>query len=307
MFLLDWNIIESASGAGKSFMVYDYLLVVGPGRSGSDFLYENLKNHPELAFPEIKEGYYYRSPRNFDKTLRGLQGKTLVDIANLAYKDPSLTKGLEQLAAKGCRTLIVVLLRNHYDRALSMMRFRKSRGEVSALFGRRRLEDAVIQDRLKPSDLLGIYRCGVDVLTVSFPTLTQDTGAVLDTLSTICGVSHFNYAAHGVVNESVRTRHILLSVFGKSVAVALRRLGLTRILQKLKDNQSVRDLFFVPLSRDARGMSISQANMNILQDSYLKCRSIIHCVSDEIGEGIYFRRAGAAKDSGSTHAAGACD
>lgn len=288
-------------------MVYDYLLVVGPGRSGSDFLYENLKNHPELAFPEIKEGYYYRSPRNFDKALRGLQGKTLVDIANLAYKDPSLTKGLEQLAAKGCRTLIVVLLRDHYDRALSMMRFRKSRGEISALFGRRRLEDAVIQDRLKPSDLLGIYRCGVDVLTVSFPTLTQDTGAVLDTLSTICGVSHFNYAARGVVNESVRTRHILLSAFGKSVAVALRGLGFTRILQKLKDNQSIRNLFFVPLAQDARGMSISQANMNILQGAYLKCRSMIRCVSDEIGEGIYFRRAGAAKASGSTHTAGACD
>ena len=288
-------------------MVYDYLLVVGPGRSGSDFLYENLKNHPELEFPEIKEGYYYRSPRNFDKALRGLQGRTLVDIANLAYKDPSLTKGLEQLAAKGCRTLIVVLLRNHYDRALSMMRFRKSRGEFSALFGRRRLEDAVVRDRLKPSDLLGIYRCDVDVLTISFPTLTQDTSAVLDTLSTVCGVSHFDHAARGVVNESVRTRHILLSAFGKSVAVALRRLGLTWILQKSKDNQSIRNLFFVPLSGDGGGMSISRANMDILQDSYLECRSIICSASDEIGEGIYFRRAGAAKASGSTHTAGTRD
>ena len=288
-------------------MVYDYLLVVGPGRSGSDFLYENLKNHPELEFPEIKEGYYYRSPRNFDKALRGLQGRTLVDIANLAYKDPSLTKGLDHLAARGCRTLVVVLLRNHYDRALSMMRFRKSRGEFSALFGRRRLEDAVVRDRLKPSDLLGIYRCGVDVLTISFPTLTQDTSAVLDTLSTVCGVANFNYAARGVVNESVRTRHILLSAFGKSVAVALRRLGLTRILQKSKDNQSIRNLFFVPLSGDEGSMSISQANMDILQDSYLECRSVIRRVSDEIGEGIYFRRAGAAKSSGSTHTAGTRD
>ena len=288
-------------------MVYDYLLVVGPGRSGSDFLCEDLKNHPELEFPEIKEGYYYRSPRNFDKALRGLQGRTLVDIANLAYKDPSLTKGLEHLAAKGCRTLIVVLMRNHCDRALSMMRFRKSRGEVSALFGRWRLEDAVVRDRLKPSDLLSIYRCGVDVLTVSFPTLTQDTYAVLDTLSTVCGVSHFDHVARGVVNESVRTRHILLSAFGKSVAVALRRLGLTRILQKSKDNQSIRNLFFVPLSGDEGSMSISQANMDILQDSYLECRSVIRRVSDEIREGIYFRRAGAAKASGSTHTAGTRD
>lgn len=284
-------------------MIYDYLLVVGPGRSGSDFLYENLKNHPELAFPEIKEGYYYRSPRSFDKALRGLQRKTLVDIANLAYKDPSLPKGIERLAAKGYRTLIVVLLRNHYDRALSMMRFRKSRAEISALFGDRILENAVVRDRLKPSALASIYRCDIDVLTISFPTLIQNTDAVLDTLSSICGISSSLHVARGVVNESVRARHILLSALGKSTAVAMRRLGLTRLLQKLKDNHSIRNLFFVPMSQDEPSVSVSQSNAEMLQDSYLQCLSVILAASDEIGEGIYFRRAGAHKAPGSARTA----
>lgn len=285
-------------------MIYDYLLVVGPGRSGSDFLYENLKNHPELAFPEIKEGYYYRSPRSFDKALRGLQGKTLVDIANLAYKDPSLPRGIERLAAKGYRTLIVVLLRNHYDRAISMMRFRKSRAEISALFGDRILEDAVVRDRLKPSALASIYCCDIDVLTISFPTLIHNTDAVLDTLSSICGVSNPLHVAHGVVNESVRARHILLSALGKSTAVAMRRLGLTRLLQKLKDNHSIRNLFFVPLSQDEPSVSVSQSNAEMLKDSYLQCRSVILAASDEIGEGIYFRRAGVPNAPGSARTAG---
>ncbi len=39
----------------------DYLLAVGPGRSGSEFLYENLKSKPGFVFPEIKEGCYCRS------------------------------------------------------------------------------------------------------------------------------------------------------------------------------------------------------------------------------------------------------
>lgn len=285
-------------------MAYDYLLVVGPGRSGSDLLYENLKNHPELAFPEIKEGYYYRSPRNFDKALRGLQGKTLVDVANLAYKDPSLSKGIERLAAKGYRTLIVVLLRNHYDRALSMMRFRKSRAEISALFGDRILEDAVVRDRLKPSALASIYGCDLDVLTISFPTLIHNTDAALRALSSICGISNPRHVARGVVNESVRARHLLLSAFGKSIAVAMRRLGLTRLLQKSKDNQSIRNLFFVPLSQDEGSMSISQSNAERLHDSYLQCRSVILSASDEIGEGIYFRQAGASKPPGSARTAG---
>ena len=87
---------------------YDYLLVLGPGRSGSDFLYRILKSHPAFAFPEIKEGRYYRSPQAFTRVWGEMQGggKLLCDIENSAYLDPKLLPGLMALKERGKRELM---------------------------------------------------------------------------------------------------------------------------------------------------------------------------------------------------------
>ena len=158
----------SSPGADANALAYDYLLVVGPGRSGSELLYERLKAHPAFAFPEIKEGYYYRSPRAWRRARRALGAgsggpRILADIANLAYRDGALAGGVEALRGGGCRILIAVLLRDHVDRAMSMARFRRSRGELAALLGAARLEAAVVRDRLTPDRLLGVYRLDADV------------------------------------------------------------------------------------------------------------------------------------------------
>ena len=47
---------------GRDRPAYDYLLIAGPGRSGSTFLYQILNGHAMFVAPVIKEGYLYRSP-----------------------------------------------------------------------------------------------------------------------------------------------------------------------------------------------------------------------------------------------------
>ncbi len=276
-------------------LLYDYLLVVGPGRSGSEFLYENLKSHPHLAFPEIKEGYYYRSLSAFKKVrsqLDGGQEKILVDIANLGYSDPALTKGIKRLQDDSYRILLVALLRNHRDRAVSMIRFRKSRGEISALFGARRLENAVVRDRLTPKNLSAMYDLEVDLLTIHFPALITHTATVLDILCSLCGTSKLDSVQQRIVNEAVRARYPLLSAFGKSIAVVLRKSERRHLLQRLKDNRFVKKLFFVPLSDDKDNLSLSEESTKILEDSFLACRSIIENSAEHMGENCYFRKAG---------------
>ena len=165
--------------------MYDYLLVVGPGRSGSEFLYRLLRGHPSFAFPEIKERYYYRSPRAFRRARKRLDGRgrgqLLCDVANLAYADAKLSRGVEALREAGFSILLVVLLRDHRDRAISMMQFRRSRAELSALLGARRLEAAVVRDRLNSERLADVFRTNADVLTLSF-SLSPEYGAVMDVL-----------------------------------------------------------------------------------------------------------------------------
>ena len=271
---------------------YDYLLVAGPGRSGSDLLYERLRSHADFAFTEIKEGYYYRSPARFEKALRraNRNGKRiLADVANLGYQDPALGPGVRRLAGAGRRVLLVVLLRAHRDRAVSMMRFRKSRGEFSALFGARRLERAVARDRLTPEALHEIYGLGADVLTLHFSALTENTLGSLSALADLCGAAPFPESAPAVVNESVRARNAPLAAGGKAVAVALRRLGLRRLLQRAKDSRSVRRFFFAPATGERGVPRLSEETARSLDESFAACRAVAEGASEPLGEGLFFR------------------
>lgn len=271
---------------------YDYLLVAGPGRSGSDLLYERLRGHADFAFPEIKEGYYYRSPARFEKALRraNRDGKRiLADVANLGYQDPALGPGVRRLAGAGRRVLLVVLLRAHRDRAVSMMRFRRSRGEFSALFGARRLERAVARDRLTPEALDAIYDLGVDVLTLQFSALTGNTAESLGALAALCGAAPFPESAPAVVNESVRARNALLAAGGKGAAVALRRLGFRRFLQRVKDSRSVRRLFFAPETAGGGAPRLSEESERLLDESFAACLAVAERASERLGEGLFFR------------------
>lgn len=284
-------------------MRYDYLLVVGPGRSGSDFLYRILLTHPDLARPEIKEGYYYRSTsgrRRAQEQIRRNPGRILPDIANLAYKDPGLLPGVARLQDDGCRILLVVLLREHGARAVSMMRFRRSRGEWAALLGRRRLEQSVLQDRLTPDRLQAVYSAGADALTIGFPAFTDNTDVVLDALASVCGIAAFPDGRQrpagscaGSYNEAMAARSPYLSAGGKLAAIALRRLGLRRTLQRLKDSRRVKRLFLKPLHPDdddaAAAARLTGAAALLLEREYAACWELAASGAQMVAEGVYFR------------------
>ncbi len=285
----------SGAGSGKGGSGgYDYLLVVGPGRSGSEFLYRVLRSHPCLVFPEIKERSYYRSPRALKQAWRRLDGERqqmLCDIANGAYRDSRLSRSIEALRAEGFRVLLVALLRNHRERAVSMLQFRKSRGESTALFGATRLEEATVRDRLTAERLAEIFRADVDVLTISFSSLTRDTKAVLEALASLCGIPQFDDVRPAAVNQSVGARFLWLSAGGHWCAIALRHLGFRRLLQGVKENQLVNRVFFVPLSQDGKRPPLSAESLRKLDASALECQAMVEKSSERLSEGLYLRAA----------------
>ncbi|MDE0178816.1 MAG: hypothetical protein OXP36_09475 [Gammaproteobacteria bacterium] len=282
--------------AGRALLIgmVDYLLVVGPGRSGSDFLYRILRAHPDYAFPEIKEGAYYRSVRAYERARAKVRpaGKLLCDIANDAYHDPKLTSGVRALQSHGVSILMMVLLRNHRDRAVSAIRFRKSRGRPSALRSARYLEESVVQDRLTPGMLEAIFGLDVDVLTVDFATLVEDTESFLAKLASLCGTGPFDPVASDPVNVSTQARFVWLSTLGWLGAVALRRLGLTKMLQRIKDSSAIGRVFFKPLGR-GQEIRLSGMSAATLDDAQRECWSVVLRVSAKEHEGVFLRRASA--------------
>ena len=107
---------------------YDYVLAVGPGRSGTTLLYRLLAAHPQFSSPGIKEAHCYRSARRLERALarpRGT-GAILLDVADTAWSDPRLVR-VSAIAESGTRILVVLLLRRHAERARSLIAYRLSR------------------------------------------------------------------------------------------------------------------------------------------------------------------------------------
>ena len=274
---------------------YDYLLGVGPGRSGTTFLHEILTRHDAFHAPEIQDAYYYRSFRRFKRALRQIRtivpSAILVDMANHAYRDRSLATGVEGLGERGHRTLLVVLFREHRARAVSMMRFRTSRGHPSALFGAEVLERAIVRSSLTPEELSRLYELPADILTVDFSTLVQNTEQLLTVLTALCRTPAFGPVPHHPLNKSVRARNLPLSVAGKLAAVALRRAGFRKTLQHLKAHPRIQRAFFAPLGESPAEVRFSERAERLLQSHHEACRRVVQASTARLAEGIWLKRA----------------
>ena len=282
---------KAAAGA-EGIPLRDYLLVVGPGRSGSTFLQRSLNGRGGFASPAIKDAYYYRSPRRLERALRRIrsaaQSAILLDVANRAWRDPWLLAGVEELRRRGRRVLLVVLLREHRERAASVMAFRRSRGVGGS---RAALERAAVGDSLTPEDLARLFGMGVDVVTIDFRALVGRTGAVLDVLADLCGVPRFEPVERAPVNAAVRARSRWLSLVGKLAAVVLRAAGWHRLLQRLKDDPRVMGIFFRAGAARGGPPPLGAASGDLLARRFAACRRAVDESCERLAAGIWLHRA----------------
>ena len=267
---------------------YDYVCAVGPGRSGSTFLYRLLNAHPAFEAPAIKEGQYYRSPGRFERVRRRQCGGRvmLLDVANTAWADPRLGR-VEELGRRGHRVLLIVLLRRHRERAASVIAYRQSRVVPAAFAGRRALERAALAESLTAPALGRVLGLGADVLTIGFPALTARPGEVLGTIARLCATAGFEPPQAGPVNASVRARHRLLTGAGKLAAMALRAAGAHRALQALKDRPDVMSVFFAPAGREAPA-PLGAAAVAALDAHYEGCLATLAARGERLGDGLWF-------------------
>ena len=268
----------------------DYLLVAGPGRSGTTYLFEGLKHRPGFAPPVLKEAACYRAPRRLRAARRRAPvGAVLLDAPNLAWRDARLRR-LRRLGARGCRTLLVVLLRDHRERGRSMKAFRASRGHWRALFGDAAVERGVLRDSLAPADLARLFDLGVDVACVEFEALVRRPGEVFDAVTALCGVPVCggDLPSAEAVNGAVVARSRVLSAAGKATALALRALGCRRLLARAKANARLRRLFFRPAA--ARPAPLSPAAEAALGRLEAECRAVVEAATEPVADGLRLKR-----------------
>ena len=273
---------------------YDYLLAVGPGRSGTTFLYRALNAHPEFRAPEIKEAHYYRSARRMERALEVLRGSgaVLLDVADTAWSDPRLAR-VSALAEGGTRILLVVLLRRHRDWARSMLAYRRSRvlPALSALLaGPGGLEPAVVRDALSAEALERIFALGADVLTIEFEALAGEPRRVLNALARLCRTAPFGRIDTAPVNRAERARFAPLAAAAKLAALALRAAGARRTLQALKDDPRLVRLVFRPAGPGGLP-ALGEAAAARLDRREAACRAAVAAAGEPLGEGLWLARA----------------
>ena len=273
---------------------YDYVLAVGPGRSGTTFLYRLLAAHPQFSAPGIKEAHCYRSARRLERALASLRGTgaMLLDVADTAWADPRLDR-VSGLAAGGIRILVVVLLRRHRDRARSVMAWRRSRvlpAIPAWLAGPGGPERAAERDALGPAALERVLALGTDVLVIEFETLTRHPRTALGALARLCGTAPFRDVDAAPANRAERARFPPLAAAAKLAAWTLRTLGARRLLQALKDDPRVVRLVFRPLD-PADMPALSAAAAARLDRAHAACRAAVKAAGEPLGEGIWIVRA----------------
>ncbi len=283
--------VEASEGAAATAGApnrYEYLLVIGPGRSGSDFLYRNLKGHPLFACPEIKEGHYYQSQARYAKIRSGLPaGKILADVANPAYADPGLRGGVAGIRRSGDRTLMVLLMRHHRDRAASIVRFDRARGRPSAMRSMQHRKETAMARGLTVRHLASIFDMPADVVVMDFDALTHDPELVMKELSRLCGGQARAATVREATNVSMKARFIPLSVIAFWIARALRALGMRNLLQRLKDQRQLKRMMFVPTDEH---IEFSEKELWAMNAQWQVCCDFVAANTVETASGIRIRR-----------------
>jgi len=274
---------------------YDYLLAVGPGRSGTTFLYRHLSAHPAFTAPQIKEAHYYRSARRLRRALRTAHGSgaMLLDVADTAWSDPKLVS-VARLARGGLRILLVVLLRCHRERARSLMAYRRSRVIPALLAAPGGLERAALRDSLTPAVLERLFALGADVLVIEFDALVGEPGRVLDAIAGLCGASPFGRVDTAPVNRAEAARFPPLAAAAKLTALGLRVLGARRLLQALKDNPRLVRLVFRP-ARHEEAPALGDMAAACLDRRHAACRAAVEAACERLDDGLWLARGAAGR------------
>ena len=280
----------------KPNLAYDYLLFVGPGRSATTYIYHTLRAWYDVGFPQIKESYYYRRPRHYQRARRSISDDSILgDVANAAYMDAEVADLIKRMTSGGIRVLLVVTLREHVSRAVSMIRYATSRGKGLWRGGREGVEEHIVRKCLTREHLKRIYSAGADVIVLDYDALKAHPTETLNSLAEHCGIPTYHGSLPSVsMNASVSARSILFSAAATGASRALRLAGFHRTLQRIKDSQRVQEILFRPLDNDdsnGKMPRLRSENERMLRQVNEECWAFVRTNSESKIEGFYFRAA----------------
>lgn len=225
-------------------------IYIGPDKSGSTWLFELLRSHPECYAPPCKDLYYFDKYYNrgdawYSKHFQETNAKVRFDISH-DYLFSTIAAQRIQDDLKNVQ--LVTFLRNPVERSISQYQYMRKMGLVPDSFMEAiKTNPEIITNSLYAQHLKNYhYFQNNDSLNIFFfDELQQNPEAFAERLSKTLGIKNFsNDNIKNKVRQASESRNILITKTLKKLALWMRAAGLENILGKLKSSRLIESLLF---------------------------------------------------------------
>lgn len=227
----------------------NHFIVVGPGRSGSTWIYEVFRSDNRICLAKnIKEVQFFNE--NFHKGinhyLKFFDNKSELtgEVSNLYFHDESVPIRIKSSLSN---VKIIILIRDPLERLESIYNFKLREGSISKSSRKVFTEDELFTyiriDRPVQAylDTFGI----ANVHFVNFNHLnTKNEIIEIKSLYHFLGLPLINQKLPKKINESIIPRARIIGLIFKKIAIVLRNLGLYWVLSTLKRSDILKAIFF---------------------------------------------------------------
>ncbi|MEM7338957.1 MAG: sulfotransferase [Actinomycetota bacterium] len=227
-------------------MTLPNFVYIGTGKSGSTWLFETLRRHPNVYLAPSKETTFFDLNRHrgvawYEAFFAGSKGESVVgEIAHRYLQIPDVASSMAEVLGTDIR--LMVTFRKPIDFLVSDYRFAIRNGKQPESFERfvienDRLDAVAYSARLQPfRDTFGDER----ILVTSFGDLVADMEGMLRRVTDFVGIEPFEeIPTTGRVNPAAFPRSARLARMANAGSKRAKRYGLQRVVARVKRNPVV--------------------------------------------------------------------
>lgn len=259
------------------------IIGIGPGKSGSTWLFTFLRSGKQIRTSTVKEtGYFLASDEpDLEQYLnrfyeRQAGDNIFAEVANTYIYHPLMITRLSQLDAE---IDLVAILRDPIERAISHVRHLARNGEKFKSF-----EDALYQ---RPDILSrGLYAQylfqfesspqNIRLHIFDFEKLNKNEAAFKEEFAERLGLEPDDFSIFEARRfKSARPRSRTLARFVKRSATLARHLGFTQVIQRVKDSSIPKLLYVESRSTDSEDLFPAASTLEFMKEYFRLSDSLI--------------------------------